>query len=360
MTSSYKWLATSACLLSSALIAAAPVNPFNQPQENPTPANPSEQWGGEAPYRVSWDNGFFLAGQALVWQSHINGSYTHKFHVVTEEDGSLETHLKKKYPQADWSWGFRLGAGYTMPHDDWELSLEWTRNNMELSDHEHDNDADGTEGLVPFNPNPFSPTAFASKAEANVRIHLNYLDLMLKREFLVTKWLAVKPGLGLRSNWIRARFKAEFEGGNIADRPIVGIEEIHTKFKNNFWGMGPKAELDTRWILGKGFSIVGDLAFSFLYGFFHLEQSSNKPLVTPFIGFEDSANFRQTLPVIDCFLGLRWDRMFDNDKYRLSFNIGWEHHVFFQGLQADLVEAFDVNNSNLTTEGVTFGARFDF
>lgn len=358
MTRSSKWLATTACLLSSALFAAAPVNPFNQPQANPTPVNPSEQWGGEAPYRVSWDHGFFIEGQALVWKSHINGNYTHKFHTVTEDDGEEEIHLKKRYPHAEWDWGFRIGAGYTMPHDDWEVSLEWTRIYTELKGREHENDIN--RGLIPFNPNPFRPAAFATHAKSKVHLHLNYLDLMLKREFLATKWLSVQPGIGLRTDWISSHFRSHYWGGNLAQQQIQGSDQIHAKFKNNFWGIGPKAELNTRWILGKGFSLLGDLGFSYVYGFFQLEQSDSKPLVPPFFEFEDHASFRQTMPIFDCFLGVRWDRMFDNDKYHLSFNIGWEHHVFFQALQADIVETFDVNNSNLTYEGITFGGRFDF
>lgn len=349
-----QWLATSVCLMSSTVFAASSADAANS--QSKQVVNPSEQWGGQAPYRISERNGFFLEAEALVWQMRTSISYTSVVKPATV-NGLSGKQLSFKNASPDWDWGFRLGLGYVMPHDDWELSLDWTRVEMSGSGH---TTAGSGEVLTILAPNPFQPQTVASNAKSHISMRLNYLDLMLKREFLVTKWIGIKPGLGLRSNWMKGNLNASFSGGNIAQAQPTSVATIQDNFKNNSWGIGPRAGLDLRMVLGQGFSIEGDLAFSYLFGSYDLAAKSNKPLVPPNQPVNMKDKLGQTMPVFDSFLGLRWDRMLDNNRYHISLNFGWEHHVFFQAIQADLAQSFDVNNSNITTQGFTFGGRFDF
>ena len=70
--------------------------------------------------------------------------------------------------------------------------------------------------------------------------------------------------------------------------------------------------------------------------------------------------------VTDLQLGLRWARMFDNDRWGLMLQAGWEHHMWFGQNQMlrftdnTTQAAFVVNQGDLSYQGWTLNVRFDF
>ncbi|HEY4713060.1 MAG TPA: Lpg1974 family pore-forming outer membrane protein, partial [Aquirhabdus sp.] len=111
-----------------------------------------------------------------------------------------------------------------------------------------------------------------------------------------------------------------------------------------------------------------DAAFSLLYGCFktafHELDRSLSGIGSPYAAVHNS--FRQTAAITDLQLGLRWDHMFSKDRYHFGIQAGWEHHMFFSQNQlthfVDDAEIgnFVLNQGDLTTQGWTLSARFDF
>ena len=72
------------------------------------------------------------------------------------------------------------------------------------------------------------------------------------------------------------------------------------------------------------------------------------------------------IPFLDMMAGLRYDHMFYNDRFHLGLQVGWEHHIYFSQNQfpvfVDDVSkgSFVSNQGDLTFQGWTFAARFDF
>ena len=68
----------------------------------------------------------FLFGELLYWNAHENGlpvaivNHASSANLSKSEVRSIHSH---------WDVGFRVGVGYNLPHDGWDLSLSWLRLN---------------------------------------------------------------------------------------------------------------------------------------------------------------------------------------------------------------------------------------
>ncbi len=294
-----------------------------------------------------------------------------------ENCGSSENILngKMKDPHFKWDFGFRVGVGYNLPHDGWDLYLDWTR----LYSRAHASESDEVPSTIFATwANP-QITGFndikCNEADAHWRLHLNVVDLELGREFFTSKWLTLRPFIGLRGAWIHQRYHVEYEDGsffiNNEGEELEDAEdgELDIRMKNNYWGVGLRGGLNTLWGLCGGWSIYGDLAISLLYGRFHVRQAEN------FIatGSDTKENqlyvdhgFTSGRAVTDLGLGLRWDHSFCDCNYHFGIQAGYEHHMFFGQNQLNrfvddtVAGAFVSNLGDLTVQGWVLSARFDF
>ena len=301
----------------------------------------------------------FITADVLLWQAHEGGlGYYIKSHEKQFNADAPLHHTNIKNPHFHHDWGFRIGAGYNMPHDGWDLYAAWTHIHL----HAHDDTSvnDGTQGFATYTPDTASIYFVFKEADAHLKLHLNIIDLELGREFFTSKWLTLRPHFGLRTGWIQQHYNIDY---NSCFTPVDGKTDID--MKNNFWGLGPRLGLDTQWGLGSGFSLYGNASLSLLYGFFttafHQLNRAANGIGTPFASTHNS--FRQSAATTDLQLGLRWDHMFDNDRFHFGLQAGWEHHMFFSQNQFSKFVSLNnvvINQGDLTTEGWTLSARFDF
>lgn len=304
----------------------------------------------------------FVTGDIFLWQSHENGL---AYAFDSEDSESVILDGKAETPDFDWDFGFRLGLGYNIPHDGWDVYAYWT--------HFHNNAHD--EELAPLGgalfPALMNPAAnltiplpvgsLCSEAEEHWHLHMNIADLQVGREFFVSKWLTLRPSIGLRSAWIRQKFDVEYEFINTVNS-LLGTE-VEIEMKNKYWGLGLRTGLDTQWGLGSGWSLYGDMGVSLLYGFFHIDQSEHNGGIER---LDVDSSFHLGRAMTDLALGLRWEENFSNDEYRILLQFGWEHMMFFGQNQlmtfvdGSLPGNFVSNQGDLTIQGWTLAGRFDF
>lgn len=301
-----------------------------------------------------------------------------------------------KGPHFQNDWGFRVGLGVNLPHDEWDLSLFWTR--FRTDAHKHVK-ADATTFLTPTSLNgqtaAFSPTAspvlltpanqsqgLLNEAFSFWRLHLNALDLELGRAFYLSKWLKIKPFAGLRSAWIDQRNKLKYLNLLPVSDPTI-TNAFHTK-KCNYWGIGLIGGINTEWGVGCGWSIFANGSASLLYGYFNvsareeyngfysLGPGSTIPFDIKFFNAHDFYHLNRF--ITDLSTGLRYDIDFCN--YHLGFQIGWETHQFFgqnQFIQfvgmpksglfssaTSLPAEFVANQGDLSLQGLSAQIEFDF
>ncbi|MBS0615309.1 MAG: hypothetical protein JSR58_02000 [Verrucomicrobia bacterium] len=258
-----------------------------------------------------------------------------------------------KNAKYDWNYGLRVGAGYNLDHDGWDILANYTW----FEDRTHRNVSGGI--IFPTEVHPVNAGAATTQnAKTHLKLWLNILDIELGREFFVSKWLTLRPHIGVRSLWLCRHYNSEYS------RLVNGSDyEVH--MKNRFAGTGLRGGLNTQWGLGSGWSLFGELDAALMYGKQRVRQGEE--LETGDVSRGSSSDRWMTLrSSIDLALGLRWDRLFCDDAYRIRFQLGWEDHIFFDMNQnyrfvsSVTKGVFAGNRGNLSLNGVAFQARFDF
>jgi len=285
-----------------------------------------------------------------------------------------------------WAAGVRLGLGYNMGHDGWDAGFYWTHYNTS-----HSNSTSSGDCCTPcpgfFQPVYFpkdygytssAPNIFVTEAEGKKwKLNLNLIDFELGREFFVSKWMTIRPHVGLRSAWINQKFKAEYEqvtagdGSNFFTSAITtllpGAREDFVSMKNNFWGIGLRGGLDANWGLGCGFSFYSKLALGLLVGKFNVNQKHNFHSGTTGNNLLLSSmknSFRVCRPTADLMFGLRYDTTFSDDSWGLGVNLGWEQHYFWGQNKTFRFDpgsgSMDEHDGDLSVAGAHIGLSFDF
>ncbi len=308
----------------------------------------------------------WIQAEALVMHATEDGIH----YAIKQETGASFVDGRVKNISYDWSWGWRAGIGYNLPHDGWDILLNYTWFRSNESD---SSNTDSPESLrqIWTNPYPNALIADALVAHAKGRTHLkfDYLDLQLGREFFVSKWLTLRPFVGARGLWTHRNMLAKYRGGNLGtlQTPLLKLKE---KFNNRFRGGGLLAGLDTQWGLGEGWSFYGQFALSLIYGTQRLhEKQDSYPVSDPssanrFAHIHDVWTMVRTMT--DLGFGIRWDYLFYDDAYRIRLQLGWEQHVLngfdkdINFVSNDTQGKFTFNQGDLALSGVAFQARFDF
>jgi len=256
-----------------------------------------------------------------------------------------------------WNWGFRFGVGYNLPHDGWDLLLNWTwfrSSNSEFESTPFSRSIDQTyTGFFPFS----TQVGFA---KGRSHLHFDFLDFEMGREFFVSKWLTLRPFMGARGTWVTRTFKIKYS------RPEnQSFDYLKDELQSRFRGGGLRLGLDTQWGLGCGWSFFAGGAASLIYGNQKLHQYQISYL---------SGNGAKYLNVYHNWLalrfltdlgtGLRWDHLFCEDRYRIRLQLQWEEHLLI-GFNKDMNFSsesvkFDASRGDLGFSGPSFQMRFDF
>lgn len=307
----------------------------NATDSNP-PINDCDLTSCSAPSaRPSVKKGWNLFTQTdwLYWKANETGlGYALNQEMFKITDPNLMGFGEVANPKFDWESGFRVGVGYNIPHDQWDITSLWTWYDGKGSDSQHSTHNNLPTILPVFiHPNIYNDESIAACKDANYNalIHLNLLDLDLGRQFKAGKWLSLKPHFGIRSAWIHQVHDITYEDLFDKTGELV-LNKYLTHITNNFWGLGIRGGLGTDFGLKWGFSLTGNFSLSLLYGLFETsyserfitEEGSNTVIA------EDNS-FHSGKVVTDIDLGLRWTRAFAKERIRFLLQGGWEHHMFF-------------------------------
>lgn len=307
----------------------------------------------------------FFTADWLIWQGHENGT---GYAVKTKREQPLETALYNssvKNLHFDWDCGFRVGLGYNLPHDGWDVVAGWTW---------FQNTATGSvsrnQGRVlaanPFDPAEADVSEGYTSSNSKLNIKLNLIDLDLGREFFVSKWMTLRPFMGLRTGWINQTMTSNYR---VPVTPTA-YRGIFAKGKNNYWGLGLHSGLDTQWGLGAGFSLFGNGAVSILNGFFQVSEYETTQYANGAHNdnLSNGDSFRIGRVIAELAMGLRWETLFANDHCHFEIQAGWEQLMFFgQNQFKHFYGSFDsnvggyfANQGDLTFQGWTLAVRLDF
>ncbi len=128
--------------------------------------------------------------------------------------------------------------------------------------------------------------------------------------------------------------------------------------ENNFFGIGPQIGLEPQVNLGKGWRLYGNVSGSLEYGFFDLHQRETYLESVRYDHHRRPQGFRW---MFDAGAGVLWKTFITNQRFALTFKLGWEYHIFFDQLELKADE-FDLvsHDRNLILNGAAFSVRYDF
>lgn len=302
-----------------------------------------------------------LFADLLVWCAQESGS--ENWAEVITSDG-LKTHCDVRDIRFDWNAGFRVGLGYGISRDQWDTQFYFTRFHTRGRDHVSSEPGSVFSSFLGnfYVDNPtgagISGVAY-QRAGVKWTIHFNVLDWELGRNFWVSKALSLRPFVGLKGGWIHQSIHSRWHNPNRTGAEFfkTGIENL----KNNFWGVGPSAGLNTKWDLlvreNHSFHLFGDLSGAIMWGHWSFRDVYKNDIQQKVTSKLSHINGGSTM--LRTILGLGWDANFNRDRFRFSTRLGYEMQFWLDQLQFYSFDTGRLSNA-LTLQGGTLEFRFDF
>ena len=304
-------------------------------------------------------NGVYLTGEFLYWKARQDELFfAAKADIVPTATGTSTTfneiELEYKYDP-----GFKLGIGGNLPFDGWDLYLNWTHFHTvptvaRSSDQPNlvDNE-DIRFGVVSF---------VGRKMKQSWNLMFNALEFDWGRRFFLSETLTVRPSFGGKTVWIRQKIREDLEEVESLDFGTLGLDE-NFRASIKFWGIGPYAAFESKWIFGWGLGLFGKVSGAILWSEF--EQKSfflenniqgGGPGVSQNSGFLPFKTHR-IRPTAQIFIGLDWEWCFIENWLSANLRLGYESQYFWSQIM-NAIEGLE--ESDLTFEGLTFMGRIDF
>lgn len=316
----------------------------------------------ENPYK------WFITLDVLYWRTKVGGTE----YAYSDQDptASLPIKGRTKHMEFDWDWGLRGGLGYNFDHDGWDVRAQYTWFDTSGSDTTR---AGLNSSIVPLRGSALIPGnnqefIYCTHAKSQYDMDYQAVDIELGRDYYVSSKLSLRPFWGLKTAWIDLEQNTRYTGGNPdPNNPnVLALQRntVHVREDSDFWGLGPRTGIDTRWYLGEGFSIFGNLSGALLYGYFDVDHKER------FTGNEVSrvrlrADRHAFSPTAQIQMGLRWDSYFHENKHHFSIGLGFEAQYWWRMNQMLKVDdattlKYERYSEDLSMYGLTLDMRFDF
>ncbi len=327
------------------------VEPAPSPAVEAAPIQEAQGYNSSVRPFVTGGANLWIRGEALYWRASEDNLY----YAYTGNNANGGRFRDVKTVGFDWDWGFRLGIGYTIPRDRWDLALTWTHFHTETKSHVS---ADAPNRDLYINwwlVNHLSMLGEGQSAQGTWRPHLDQLDLSIGREFYVGRKLTLRPNAGLRNAWIDQQL-------NVTFRTSTGDAVVN--MSNDFWGFGFFGGLDTKWMFTSDWHLFANGAAAILYGRFDITQ---KGIFNRALHFEETKDFQSGKGVLDIQAGIEWAHLFFKNRFGVTFRVGYEYHLYADQSQFPLPagntffsNSYTPVGGDLAYQGLFLSGQFDF
>lgn len=278
-------------------------------------------------------------------------------------------------PHASFKPGFKVGLGAQLNDDGWDTNVQytWFRSTQETST-TLDSAAAPSTVLYPTwtltSVNAFVYLSYYA-ATQKWRLNMDLLDWELGRSGYVGKQLSVRPFFAIRAAWIRQGIDVGYFHENLDLAPNADHFVLVSKTSHS-WALGPRAGLNTNWMIGEGFRLYGNGAADLLftrYTKLRSQQQSYLSTGTPIAGqakFVDQNSLDCLRAHLDLEFGIGWGSYFCNNRCHADLSAGYNIQMFcHQNMFRHFTDSLEMGNSistngDLYLQGLTATARFDF
>lgn len=314
--------------------------------------NPCSEVMPSAGPRVRDGANVYITGNFLYWSVREEGLEYVLRGVQTGTDPEVTSQDSIKSPSFRVEPGFKVGLGYQLPHDNWDLFLNYT---WLKGKGVQDTTGTNMESLW------FIPLlGDVIRAEADWHLMFNNFDFELGRTFYTSRYLVARPFAGLKGGWHDEDYKLRYLAELQASTEFV--DRLH--LDDFMWYLGLRLGCDTNWYFSKCWSLYGKSAISANWSYFTTDRLDQQFLpAQPNLRRTtlSSRNTRHTvIPVLELGIGIEWDTFFSDDDYHLAFALGWEEQIWW-GHNYFVTEGQpQAQSGDLTMQGLNFKIRFDF
>lgn len=178
-----------------------------------------------------------------------------------------------------------------------------------------------------------------------------YLDIETAYSFTFFEIFNFRPHMGLR---IASMVQTYDLGGEFRFPGVNDSTSGIIRFNQTFEGYGVEGGCWADWKMGCGWSLLGHIGGSFLYGNFTMDHTINSYIDVSTLVFKihSTAEFHDPVPSLEYFLGLNYASATRWTTFDL--HIGWEQKIFFN------MNKLATTSGDFTTQGLTLGATVKF
>jgi hypothetical protein len=257
------------------------------------------------------------------------------------------------YPVFQYEPGFKVGLGIDTHSDDWTINLEYTW--LYQSESSTTISPSGYSAANWFAPSGSTLGLFAVVGSI-WGFHLDILDLMLGRPFYQGRNVTFSPSFGIRGLTLHQGL------GVTMAKSLTGSPTATYTGHSHSWAVGPKAAVNTHWMIWKGFRIESLVGASLLYtNYLTINNSQVQGLNST---SSDEKNTSALRPILDMGLGLGYGAyVFKNKFYldltaRYDFSQYWAQNVI--RTYASQLGGTGNDIGDLRMHGLTLDLRCDF
>jgi hypothetical protein len=318
--------------------------------------------GYNAPGRIAVDGSWsaFVTASFIYWQPKEKGLESAVTFNTEAPSSANVANIDNEFKP-----GFKVGLGFNCDHDNWVAALGYTRFHSE----HHNNGAKADTSSNTLAPlwlkfdNTATHTDGFNHASGKWELNMDILDLEMSRPFYLGRDLTFSPTAGLRGGWINQHYNPKYT------HDVFGVISSH--HKQDTWIVGPKAGINSRWLVGAGFRFFGDISAALLYQRFKNSMKEHE-VADPSSTYMTSNETKGLItPYLNLGLGLGWGSYFGDNKWHVDIALGYEFQIYWEqnqmrSLNNDLNSAGtlrgfgDGNAANLLLQGLTLTLRVDF
>lgn len=310
---------------------------------------------GRVDVQGGWD--FFIKGSFIYWQPLEEGLMLTMTRPTQAGINVFVPNINGHgvYIEPDYKPGFKVGLGMNFNYDDWDAYVKYTRIHGTQDESEV---APPGGALYPNWLHTLQDDFIAANAIGSWKLNTDLLDIELARTYYVGKKLLFRTHFGARAAWIDQRFNANYQS------QVSGL----TAFSNtntDSWGLGPRAGIDSNWMLGMGFRGIGNAAASVIYTRYKFSHDE-----TDFATIQDAPVFAESVkrsylrPNAEFALGLGWGSYLDKKAWHIDLAAAYEFHVFWnQNFMRTILEDtgfLGATMNDLFYHGLSVTAQLDF
>ncbi len=267
---------------------------------------------------------------ALCWQARVEGlAFGLKNDplpngAIGNVNGKLST-VKFHFEPA-----FKIDVGMIFSKRGWDTEFRWTRFQTDTSTTITSNGAQ----IIPLWAFPSADITGQFRygsAKGTWNLNFNGFDVEMGYHPFLSPALSLRFHAGLKVGSIDQKFSAHYSGGTVVG--LNALVSANADLTNSSIGTGPRIGFESKWELGKGFSLLGTFAGALPLWHFRVNRTDTDRNTQSSIasGIDVSSRMRFWIfrPVLETALGFGWQTCFGCErKFPFGLDVKYELQYF--------------------------------